>query len=167
MSYYTEAMARYIQILKSQPFDFVPGVLKKGVQLLVEHWSEEINHWDFNVLATVPSNFLRAFVETNLTSLFAIELSEKIKKPYLPKLLSSSNCFFPQQKNVSKKDRWQARKKQFVCSNKARGIKNKVLLIDDICTTGSSLFHAAEALKDKGWYCERALVLSSARKLDF
>lgn len=160
VSYYSGPIARYIQIAKSQPFGYLPKFLFHPIEETLKYWSEELRSLKFDAIAHVPGNTLRCFVETDLSFAIAEKLSIELKKPHVDLLFRPLSL--RQQKNLSADKRWSSRKRDFLVNKKKSKLykDRKILLIDDVCTSGSSLFFASQALIHEGLQCEEALVLS-------
>jgi predicted amidophosphoribosyltransferase len=160
ISYYSGPIARYIQIAKSQPFGYLPKFLFHPIHEVLKYWSEELRDLKFDAITHVPGNTLRCFVETDLSFAIAENLALELKKPHVNLLFRPLSL--RQQKNLSAEKRWSSRKRDFLAHKKnCRAYKGrKILIVDDVCTSGSSLFFASQSLIQEGIRCEDALVLS-------
>jgi ComF family protein len=85
----------------------------------------------------------------NQSSLLARELGRRIDLPVIEDCLIRVKQAKPQVRAVDVEERRRNVADAFVCSNeKVRG--KKIILIDDVCTSGATLESCAVALKNKG-----------------
>lgn len=117
-------------------------------------------HWDFDMIVPVPLHWSRKFSRTfNQSELFADFLGKKLECPAVPKALQRVKRT-KSQKFLSGAERHKNLRDAF------RGTPNlvrnkKILLVDDVFTTGATLSCAAEALLEAG--AEMVYVFSVAR----
>lgn len=99
---------------------------------------------DFDFVTFVPSPFLRSLLRGfSPAELIAKECSKKMKIP-LKRVLYFNKSPKPQ-KGLNRKQRIENVKSAFKCKEDLEG--KKILLIDDIFTTGSTLYECSKAVK--------------------
>lgn len=99
----------------------------------------------------------------NQTAIIAHELAQLADKPCKLLLKKVRDTF--QQKTLSAADRRKNIKDAFVCTSRCNISGKAVLLIDDVCTTGSTLNEAAVKLKGAGAKTVVAAVFAKTKKI--
>jgi ComF family protein len=136
---------------------------------LAEEFAKDLadifNEYDFfkncDFIIPVPLNILRRLKRGyNQAELLAEELSKIVKKPMLKNVLFRSKITKAQFK-LSKKEREKNIKGSFYVKESPLIKKKKVLLIDDIATTGTTVSECAYVLKKAG--VKETFVLTLAR----
>ena len=118
------------------------------------------NDVDCNLIVPVPLNFWREIFRTyNQAELFAGVISQKSGIPYAN--LLRSHFSLTHQRNRDRSDRHKAIRKQFSIRRRVPE-KSRILLVDDIFTTGATLHAATELLLEAG--AESVSVLTAARR---
>lgn len=104
---------------------------------------------DFDIIASIPmeKSDLKAR-GYNQTELIARELHFLMDKPYVNALKKIRRT--EPQKSLGEEDRRQNMVNAFKINDKISLADKRVLVIDDLCTTGSTLSEAARALKEGG-----------------
>jgi ComF family protein len=112
-------------------------------------------------IVPVPLNILRRLKRGyNQAELLALELSKILKKPMLKNVLFRSKITKAQFK-LSKKEREKNIKGSFYVKESPLIKKKRILLIDDIATTGTTVSECAYVLKKAG--AKEVFVLTLAR----
>ena len=129
-------------------------------RMAVKRIIENYPHWDFDIIVPVPLHWTRKFTRTyNQSELPAQFMSIALGKPCIGRALKRIKRT-KNQKFLSGKERHRNLKDAFKADPKY--VKNKkILLIDDVFTTGATLSCAAEELLNSG--AEYVYVLSFAR----
>lgn len=104
--------------------------------------------WQFpDAITYIPQSFLRATIRGyNQSALLAKELAKLMNRPLFD-LLKRSN-FNITQTLLPKEERKRLSPTTFLCKNEAAIQGKEILLIDDVSTTGTTLLHASQALKN-------------------
>jgi ComF family protein len=103
---------------------------------------------DFDCIVAVPLHPLRRIWRGyNQSEIYVIEIAKKTKKPNLSRFLRRKR-FTSSQGNFGKQGRLKNIEGAF--STEASFKNKRVLLVDDICTTSSTLEECARALKKAG-----------------
>lgn len=116
---------------------------------MAEYSTEYIKHWKADVLIPVPVSKKKYLKRGyNQAEILARELSKKTNMPVDTKVIYRSKDTMPQ-KEMSRDSRKKNLKNAFIISGNV--VKyNKVILVDDIYTTGSTIDECAKALKSSG-----------------
>ena len=116
---------------------------------IVKEFFEKIRHWDPDVIIPIPLHRSRRRKRGyNQAELLAEEIGRRMRIPVDSKSLMRIKKTSPQ-KQLGHQDRKKNLKSAFALKSMFRPAK-KVLLIDDIYTTGNTMDAAAEVLKQKG-----------------
>lgn len=99
----------------------------------------------------------------NQTAIIARELAQLMSKPCKPLLKKVRDT--SQQKTLGAADRRRNVKDAFAYKSKRSLFGQTVLIIDDVCTTGSTLGEAASKLKGAGAEAVTAAVFAKTRKI--
>jgi|GEM_PF-1512227 len=160
---YEGAWRRLIQLAKSQPSGILPTALAFWLRALLLHWSTELRAWEIDIIAWVPGHPLRRRLETDLAGFMAAELSRALGVPARASLLTRRlrgwRDLWQSQKDRSRRDRLSAYG-LFRSHHEAAAPGARVLLVDDVSTTGGSLRACREALEKKGFQVVGAFVLA-------
>lgn len=155
---YGGAWASSLCLAKSQPFGSIPRAFEEFLLALARHWAPEVRALGCDAVAAVPSHPLRCLVQSDLSARFAWVMAKSLGVPVLldvlrfsPRALLSS----PQpQKALGRGERLKReRRARFRVdrdASKAQAQFRRVLLVDDVCTTGASLTSCARLLEDTG-----------------
>lgn len=118
-------------------------------QELVKEFYKEINYWNPDIIIPVPLHWTRRRKRGyNQAELLAEEIGRRMQIPVDGKSLIRVRRTNPQKK-LGHRDRKKNLKHAFKVKSTFQPVK-RVLLIDDIYTTGNTLDAASEALKQKG-----------------
>lgn len=117
--------------------------------------------WSFDAIVPIPLGHNRLQTRGyNQVDLFAEPLAQVLGKPYMATLLTRRHATLPQFELDAQK-RWENLMGSFVAGPEAAG--QRVLLVDDIMTTGATLSAAAQALKAAG--AEEVFAVTIARTM--
>jgi ComF family protein len=155
--YYTAELSRMIQALKFQGRRNVAGLL---APLLAGTFFENWGRGDFDLLVPVPLHPKRKRERGyNQSELLTRFLSRQIAVPWLPALVRVRPT--APQVGLTDSQRQENVRKAFRSRNPLQISKLRILLIDDVMTTGATVASAARALRDAG--ALRVSVLTVAR----
>ncbi len=111
--------------------------------------SERLSGVRGDFLVPIPSGFgsvwNRGFASAEI---IARRLSQRLKIPAMQALDSSDSK--AEQKHLSRKGRYENAKRSFALSKHQKVFGKRLVLIDDVCTTGATLSAAAKILLDAG-----------------
>jgi competence protein ComFC len=155
--YYTGELSRLIQAFKFHGRRNLVGLL---TPLLVGTFFENWNRRDFDLVVPVPLHSKRRRKRGyNQSELLARSLARQIALPCVPCLVRT-RATIPQV-GLSDSQRKENVRKAFRCRHSGRISKQRILLIDDVMTTGATVSSAAQALVEEG--AQRVSVLTVAR----
>ncbi len=162
---YDGAWANMIRLLKGQPKDALPDLLRKLLHQILDHWLLELQALEVNLVLHVPSHPLRSYFESDLSRLLKNYLSEGLFIADQKQVLAYPDLgLWPwkaQRKNLSKAQRRVSLDSRPFRLKKGVSLVNKrVLLVDDVCTTGLSLRSCCEVLEKAGAKVEACFVLA-------
>jgi ComF family protein len=153
---YRDGLELLLQAFKFRRHDFLDRPL---TDLLVERWES----WParaFDVAVPVPLHPRRLRERGyNQAELLARHFSKRTGIPIEPRLLVKTADTAPQS-TLRREQRMRNVRRAFRVAGTARG--TRVLLIDDVCTTGSTLRSSAAALRRAGAESVTALVVARA-----
>lgn len=149
-------MSSLIQLFKYQNYDYLGEFL---AQLIVKHLKGiEFSACSYHYITAVPLHRYKLKMRGyNQAELLAGFLSNHFKIPLKNDIISVTR-FKPSQAKLTKLKRQTNVKGIFKVSNTVK--KLNFLLVDDIFTTGSTVFACADALKEKGANMITVLTLS-------
>jgi ComF family protein len=158
--YYTGEMATLIQGLKFQGRRNLTALL---APLLARTLSESWEREEFDLIVPVPLHPRRRRNRGyNQSGLLAQALSAQIAVPFGDRALRRIRPTLPQV-GLSNPQRLENVRKAFVCPDPPKVSGKRILLVDDVITTGATTASAAQALLRAG--CFRVSVLTVARAL--
>ncbi len=102
----------------------------------------------------------------NQVDLFARPLAHRLRLPYRPILLVRSRSR-PQKHLLSQEERWEAVRGAFAMRPGGRVDNLRVLLLDDVMTTGATLDACARALREAGAMSVLGLTIARAARQAF
>ncbi len=156
--YYTAELARMVQGLKFQGRKNLAGLL---ASLMASVFSEFWSRQEFDLIVAVPLHPGRKRDRGyNQSELLARELASYIAKPCSGRILARTRPTLPQV-GLSDSHRLENVRNAFRCIDAPKVCKKRILLIDDVMTTGATADSAAQALIEAG--CLRVSVLTAAR----
>lgn len=142
--YYTQRARKAVHSLK---FVGVIYAADAFAQMMSKMLSDELENADF--LVPVPSGFRsiekRGFAPAEI---IAKRISWQSKAPVVKAIKTKDNKL--EQKALGRKKRIENAKNSFYINEKVDLRGKRIILIDDVCTTGSTLSVAAELLLDAG-----------------
>jgi ComF family protein len=155
--YYTAELSRIIQELKFRGRQNLSGLL---APLLAGAFFDTWRRDDFDLVVPIPLHPKRKRERRfNQSELLAASLSRLIAVPYKKALLRTRSTL--PQVGLTDSQRLENVRKAFRCFNPPLISNRRILLIDDVMTTGSTVSSAAQALMDAG--AGRVSVLTVAR----
>jgi ComF family protein len=118
---------------------------------------------EVDLIIPVPMHYLRRIMRSyNQAHILAFSLARYTNKPFAPFILKKSRFTSPQTL-MNKKERKQNLKNSFSIANAEELIGKKILLVDDVMTTGSTVNICSQALKKAGAKSVRVLTIASVR----
>ena len=155
--YYTAELAKIIQELK---FHGRKNLVKLLAPLLTAAFFESWDRQDFDLVVPVPLHAKRRRERGyNQSELLARALERQIAVPFKPVLVRVRPTL--PQVGLTHSERTENVRKAFRCVRSEQISRKRVLLIDDVMTTGATVASAARALLDGG--ALRVSVLTVAR----
>jgi len=157
--YYSAELRRVIHELKFEGRRPLAGLLAPVMaDVFFESWQRE----DFDLLTTVPLHYRRRRERGfNQAELLARALARIIGLPEFRTLRRKAAT--PSQVGLSDAQRRENVRNAFICTHAGRVAGKRVLLIDDVMTTGATVSSAAGALIGAG--AEKVSVLTVARAM--
>jgi ComF family protein len=141
-------------------YDGVTALAEPLGTLVTEYWSRHPIPADVLVPVPLHKDRLRRR-GFNQAALLAHQLSKQVDLPVDEQTLVRQRAT-ASQVDLDTEKRKQNVRDAFRCRTSALA-NRRVLLIDDVCTTGATLEACAAALKDSGSRCVQALTLARAR----
>ncbi len=123
------------------------GLAEELCGLLIEKYQHELK-WPIDVVTAIPLSRERYFERGyNQAFLFARPFAWAIQKPFIPNLVQRKRNT-SSQVGLSRSERQKNIQDAFLGQSRASGMK--VLVLDDVTTTGATLMECAKALRDQG-----------------
>ena len=133
---------------------FIPFMVQAGAPLLEKS----------DLIVAVPMHWKRKLSRKyNQAEILAKILSDKTKIPYHTNILFRSK-YTPKQENKSFKERNANVKNAFKIKNKKKIKGKRILLVDDVFTTGATVSNCAKTLKKAGAKAVYVLTIAKAVK---
>jgi ComF family protein len=143
---------------KYQHMDYLDRALGR---LLIGAYQKYPELSEADLVASVPLHWSKKLARGyNQSELLAKQVSEHIGKPLISNFLKRKNLTRPQF-GLKKKERKQNLKGSFFFTSPGILAGRSVLIIDDICTTASTIDNCGRALKDAG--AKKVFALTVAR----
>jgi predicted amidophosphoribosyltransferase len=163
-SRYVGANKAFVRLLKSQPWNSPQPEFRERLGRLARHWRCELGDLAAQSIVPVPSRILRRRIESDMSRLWAFEVAKVLKVPCVYELLEctwSLSSLRPQ-KSLNRRERVAlSQQGRFKLRSKSAH-PCRVLLVDDVCATGSSLRACAELLRRAGFEVCGAFVFARA-----
>jgi len=157
---YTDRLRELVLRMKPKTGDRVSLALG---ELLWHHCQERLRRLEADVVAPVPMHWRRRFAHgTNSAAVLAEVLARRLELPMAAGLLRRRR-HTPPQFTLTPPQRWTNVRRVFAVARGHRLRKARVVLVDDILTSGATCSEAARALKQAG--AERVTVVVVARAL--
>lgn len=149
--------------IKQFKFQSKPSLFRFWGKIAANHLKKMTNPKDFDIIIYVPLHEKRLFERGyNQSKLLATEISKELKRPLCDKAIKRVKHTNPQS-TLTKKQRETNLLDAFIAiPEKVRG--KKILLVDDVMTTGSTLEECSKNLKVSGAKSVTAIVLATGRK---
>ncbi len=157
---YQKQVKRSILRFKREAFRGYAKVYARHMQAVLEY---ECPGKVFDVVVSAPPRIRRLHKEHyDQAEWLARTLAKRMGVPYGANVLKQKEKR-RKQSSLSLKERWQNAEGN-ICVKKPEKVENQtVLLVDDVCTTGATLYYCATALKEAGAkavYCATAAVVA-------
>jgi predicted amidophosphoribosyltransferase len=167
VSKYRGANKNWLLKLKTQAPIQQNLYLNSIIDSLVAHWVCEIKALNADIIVSIPSNPWRVVFERSLSSFLAELVSKETGIPHEKNILSAPWTHviqkWGQQKLHNRSQRFENSHRFFQSFNlclSSRTLHKRILLVDDICTTGATLKSCASKLNQGGLKVVGAFVLA-------
>jgi len=144
LGFYGHSIKKLILLLKYEKNFYAAEVMAKYLSEFIEKIKEDIDVITF-VPCTDKTLKNRGF---NQCEVICANISELINIPSLALLKKTKET--KDQIGLNHGERWNNIKDSFICKNSDYIQHKKVLLVDDVITTGATAFYCASALKNNG-----------------
>lgn len=143
-SYQNELLSKTIHFFK---YRYILELKKPLGDIIVKALPEKCH---FDLIAFVPLHRKKELIRCfNQTYFLAKAISDKFHWPIIKGVLQRKNNTLAQAQ-LDEKQRKTNIKNAFICKNKKAIIDKKILLVDDVFTTGSTMLECARVLKQAG-----------------
>lgn len=156
---YQKEVKRSILRFKRETFCGYAEIYARHIQAVLDYeWPNVM----FELVVSAPPRKKRMRQENyDQAAWLARTLAKRMKLPYCTEVLNQKEAR-RKQSSLSMRERWQNAEGNVIVK-KPESVQDKtVLLVDDVCTTGATLYHSALALKEAGAkavYCTTAAVV--------
>lgn len=150
LSYESFLVKKLIKLFKYEPY--IKDLSKTLSSLIITHFKLLNNKPDFSDFLLVPVPLAKKKLKMrgfNHAQELAKELSTSFKIPLINDVLIKTKETLSQVE-LSEKEREENIKNVFSCQNQKKIKRQKILLVDDIYTTGSTMEECARILKENG-----------------
>lgn len=144
LGFYGHSIKKLILLLKYEKNFYAAEVMAKYLSEFIDKLKEDIDVITF-VPCTDKTLKNRGF---NQCEVICHNISELINIPSLALLKKTKET--KDQIGLNHEERWNNIKDSFICKNSDYIQHKKVLLVDDVITTGATAFYCASALKNNG-----------------
>ncbi|MCF7907407.1 MAG: ComF family protein [Candidatus Omnitrophica bacterium] len=160
---YKEPLTKLIQLFKYRNCDYLGDLL---AQLIIKHLEDiQFSAYRYHCITAVPLHRYKLKMRGyNQAEVLANFLSNHFNIPLRNDIISVTR-FRPSQTKLARLKRQNNVKGIFNASNAVKNLN--LILVDDIFTTGSTIFACSEALKEKGANIITALTLSKTVRNQF
>ncbi len=166
VSYCADCQRRRFAFQLARSFGFYEGALARAIVLLKHERIEPLAKWfsarladlvvqqgtrmAADVIVPVPLHRQRQRERGfNQADLFGRPLAKRLRLPYWPVLLVRSRPR-PEKHLLRSEERWEAVRGAFAISKAHRVDNSRILLLDDVMTTGATLDACSRALREAG-----------------
>jgi len=163
---YRGALADLVTFAKSQPAGVFPRVLSNFLEQLASHWSDEILSTGARRVTSVPGDPWRRLHGCDLAAHVALSVAKATTLPAtLPLLRRDWNPpWKAPQKALTRAERLDreseiSARTRLVVDSPPRS-DEPLLLVDDVCSTGSTLRASIDSLERRGYRVAAVLVLA-------
>lgn len=119
-------------------------------RMLVKHQLENWRRWEIDGLTVIPQSFRRRWSgHFHAADVIAREISRALNCPIIERGLHRVRHARPQ-KRVALSDRYNNQKNSMTVMDSTSIAGRKVLIVDDVLTTGATASEASRALKQAG-----------------
>lgn len=165
MGRYDAAMKDFIYYSKSALFNGLMPAQKNLLKDLSAHWASELRPLQVDVVVPVPGHPLRSRMQTDLAWFLARYLSQDLglgePECWIKRKFFIQDKIYRSQKFSTRVERARDIRQQFYLQpNRKKNDFSKILLVDDVCTTGSTLKFCAELLEGEGYKGTTAITLA-------
>lgn len=166
MSYYDSKMKDFIYTCKSAAFNGLMPPQKNLLKELCAFWSQEVKSKDIEAFVPIPAHPLRSLLQSDLAWFLARYLSRELGKgepvSILKRRLFVGNRLYAPQKSLNRSLRREKIIQQYFVPPTSQK-KLRLYLVDDVCTTGSTLNLCKTLLEKAGHQVAGAIVLSKVK----
>jgi predicted amidophosphoribosyltransferase len=163
---YSSVTSQWILKLKTRSSVDQDLESNRWVQKLIKHWIPELTRLNADFIVSIPSNPWRVLMERSLSQFIGEEVSKlsglKLNNTLLTLPWSQALSTWGQQKHFSAAERHLNAYDFFAKYTIQTSSMNspRILLVDDVCTTGATIRSCGERLKSSGISVVGAFVLS-------
>ncbi|MCX7875960.1 MAG: ComF family protein [Melioribacteraceae bacterium] len=134
-------------------------------ELIYSNLYDEIKKWNINLIIPVPLHSLKkAQRGFNQSYFIAKSLSKKINIPINTKIIKRKK-YTETQTKMNLLERKENVRNAFIVKSKSKVIDKKIILIDDVITTGATINECAKVLKENG--AKKVYAISVAIPIDY
>lgn len=163
MSRYDAAMKNFIVTCKSSSFNGLMPSQKNLIKELSHYWAKELKEEKIDLFTPIPGHPIRSYLQSDLAWFLARYLSKSLglgePQSLLKRKFFTKGQLYAPQKSLSRMDRKKKITEQYYVPKKNHGSLN-ICLVDDVCTTGSTLKLCKSLLEEAGHTVVSAIVLS-------
>lgn len=156
-------MKHFIYSCKSAAFNGLMPTQKNILKELCAFWSAELKNKKIDLVTAIPGHPIRSRMQTDLAWFLARYLSRSLglsePSSILKRKLFVKDRVYKAQKSLTRHERKHAIQQQYFIPAPSKEAL-RVCLIDDVCTTGSTLLLCKTLLETRGYKVNSALVLS-------
>ncbi|MEZ4814185.1 MAG: hypothetical protein R3A80_03135 [Bdellovibrionota bacterium] len=159
-------MKSFIYSCKSAAFNGLMPTQKNILKELCEFWSAELRNKKIDIVTAIPGHPIRSRMQSDLAWFLARYLSRALGLKEPPSILKRKvfvkERIYRSQKSLTRSERKESINQQYYIPTPGNEAL-RVCLIDDVCTTGSTLLLCKKLLENSGYKVDCAFVLSKVR----